>query len=148
MKKFFLALALAPLMSHTACGTDKRSVGGAPTGRPSEVSKAQIRPKTGFAAFSPEIDVFLKEHLFADIFERDILSYQDREIITISALISLGGVEPQLQSHMKKLSSNRFFPSLSPVSEKRKPTPEGVCCPRSPLPKENKECEEWFSRPA
>jgi alkylhydroperoxidase/carboxymuconolactone decarboxylase family protein YurZ len=57
-------------------------------------------PKTGFAAFSPEIDVFLKEHLFADIFERDVLSYQDREITTISALISLGGVEPQLKSHM------------------------------------------------
>ena len=53
-----------------------------------------------FAAFGPEIDVSLKEHLFADIFERDILSYHDREITTISALISLGSVESQLQSHM------------------------------------------------
>lgn len=57
-------------------------------------------PKSGAAAFSPEIDVFLKEHLFADIFERDILNYTDREIATISTLISLGGVEPQLQSHL------------------------------------------------
>jgi alkylhydroperoxidase/carboxymuconolactone decarboxylase family protein YurZ len=57
-------------------------------------------PKTGFAAFSPEIDVFLKEHLFADIFERDLLGYQDREITTISALTGLGGVEPQLKAHM------------------------------------------------
>lgn len=64
------------------------------TGRP------ETGPKTGLAAFSPEIDVFLKEHLFADIFERDILSYQDREIATISALVSMGGVEPMLQSHM------------------------------------------------
>ena len=62
--------------------------------------RVESGPKTGFAAFSPEIDLFLKEHLFADIFERDILSYQDREITTISALISLGGVESQLQSHM------------------------------------------------
>lgn len=62
--------------------------------------RVESGPKTGFAAFSPEIDVFLKEHLFADIFERDILSYQDREITTISALISLGGVESQLQAHM------------------------------------------------
>ncbi|WP_227006378.1 carboxymuconolactone decarboxylase family protein [Rufibacter latericius] len=64
------------------------------TGRP------ETGPKTGYAAFSPEIEVFLKEHLFADLFTRDILSYTDREITTISALISLGGVEPMMQSHM------------------------------------------------
>lgn len=58
-------------------------------------------PKTGYAAFSPEIDVFLKEHLFADIFSRDVLNYADREIATISALISLGGVEPMMQGHMR-----------------------------------------------
>jgi len=57
-------------------------------------------PPTGYSAFSPEIDVFLKEHLFADIFGRDILNYTDREITTISALASMGGVEPMLQSHM------------------------------------------------
>ncbi|RAJ92979.1 carboxymuconolactone decarboxylase family protein [Larkinella arboricola] len=57
-------------------------------------------PKRGYSAFSPEIDVFLKEHLFADIFERDVLSYADRELTTISVLTSLGGVEPMLQSHL------------------------------------------------
>jgi alkylhydroperoxidase/carboxymuconolactone decarboxylase family protein YurZ len=57
-------------------------------------------PKTGYAAFSPIIEVFLKEHLFADIFGRDILSYRQREIATISALLSLGGVEPMVQGHM------------------------------------------------
>lgn len=56
--------------------------------------------KTGYAAFSPEIEVFLKEHLFADIFERDVLNFTDREIVTISALITLGGVEPQLEGHL------------------------------------------------
>lgn len=62
------------------------------------------RPDTGktsrLGTFSPEIDAFLKEHLFADIFERDLLNYQDRELATIAALISLGGVEPMMQSHM------------------------------------------------
>ena len=58
-------------------------------------------PKTGYAALSPEIEVFLKEHLFADLFTRDILSYVDRELATISALIVLGGVEPMMQSHMR-----------------------------------------------
>lgn len=56
--------------------------------------------KTGVAAFSPELDAFLKEHLFADIFERDVLNYADREIVTIAALTSLGGTEPQLESHL------------------------------------------------
>lgn len=58
-------------------------------------------PKTGYAAFSPVIDTFLKEHLFADIFGRDILTYAEREIATIAALISLGGVEPMMQGHMR-----------------------------------------------
>lgn len=56
--------------------------------------------KTGANAFSPEIDRFLKEHLFADIFERDVLTYQERELVTIAALVSLGGVEPMLQGHL------------------------------------------------
>jgi 4-carboxymuconolactone decarboxylase len=53
--------------------------------------------KTLFA-FNPVIDVFLKEHLFADIFDRDILSYIDREIITVSALVSM--VDTFIQSHI------------------------------------------------
>ena len=57
-------------------------------------------PKTGYGAFSPEIDIFLKEHLFADLFGRDILSYTDREIATITALVNLGGVEPMMKGHM------------------------------------------------
>lgn len=60
----------------------------------------QDGPKTGYSAFAPEIDVFLKEHLFADIFERDVLSYSERELVTISVLASIGGVEPMLQSHL------------------------------------------------
>jgi 4-carboxymuconolactone decarboxylase len=47
------------------------------------------------------IDTFLKEHLFADIFGRDILSYTEREMATLSALICLGGVEPMMQGHMR-----------------------------------------------
>lgn len=57
-------------------------------------------PKRGYSAFSPEIDVFLKEHLFADLFGRDVLNYTDRELTTIAVLTSLGGVEPMLQGHL------------------------------------------------
>jgi 4-carboxymuconolactone decarboxylase len=59
------------------------------------------KPTEGYGAFSPEIDRFLKEHLFADIFSRDVLNYADRELTTVSALIVLGGVEPMLRSHMR-----------------------------------------------
>ena len=51
--------------------------------------------------FAPAIDQFLKEHLFGDIFGRDNLDWQNRELATISALAVLGGVENQLRSHFR-----------------------------------------------
>ena len=45
------------------------------------------------------MDRFLKEHLFADVFERDVLSYKQRELVTISVIASLGTLEPMLRSH-------------------------------------------------
>lgn len=57
-------------------------------------------PKTGANAFAPAIDIFLKEHLFADIFSRDVLNYRQREFVTISILAAMSGVEPQLQAHI------------------------------------------------
>ncbi|NOT73519.1 MAG: carboxymuconolactone decarboxylase [Cyclobacteriaceae bacterium] len=59
------------------------------------------KPTSGYGAFSPEIDIFLKEHLFADLFSRDVLTFAERELTTISVLIALGtGVEPMLASHL------------------------------------------------
>lgn len=60
----------------------------------------QTKPAPGFGEFAPRIDAFLKEHLFADIFMSEVLTYQQRELVTISALASLDGVEGQLQSHI------------------------------------------------
>jgi len=57
-------------------------------------------PASGkYIAFAPAIDAFLKGHLFGDIFGRDNLDFQSRELATISALASIEGVNPQLQSH-------------------------------------------------
>jgi len=61
----------------------------------------QVKPAPGFGEFAPRIDAFLKEHLFADIFDNDILSYQQRELATISMLSAMQGVAPQLQAHLK-----------------------------------------------
>lgn len=55
---------------------------------------------TGYSAFAPAIDTFLKEHLFADIFERDVLSYAQRELVTISVISAVGNAEPMLKSHL------------------------------------------------
>jgi len=62
--------------------------------------------KAGYAMYVPAIEVFLKEHLFADIFSRGVLSYQDRELVTVSALTALGEVESQLQGHFSLSLTN------------------------------------------
>ena len=50
--------------------------------------------------FAPATDYYLKAHLFGDIFARDNLTYADRELVTVSALSGLEGVEPQLKAHI------------------------------------------------
>ncbi|WP_251623134.1 cupin domain-containing carboxymuconolactone decarboxylase family protein [Odoribacter lunatus] len=57
-------------------------------------------PKAGYAVFAPTVERFLKEHLFADIFERDLLTYRERELATVSVLAGVGGVEPMAYGHM------------------------------------------------
>lgn len=56
-------------------------------------------PKAGYALFVPTIERFLKEHLFADLFERDLLTWRERELATVSVLAGVGGVEPMFGSH-------------------------------------------------
>lgn len=51
--------------------------------------------------FAPAIDEYLKTHLFGDIFERDNLDWQSRELATVGMLSALPGAEAQLQSHMR-----------------------------------------------
>lgn len=58
------------------------------------------QPVTGpLFEFAPAIDQYLKGHLFGDIFQRDNLDWQSREIATIAALANIQGVNSQLQSH-------------------------------------------------
>ena len=59
-----------------------------------------IPPPSGYQLFTPVIDTFLKEHLFADIFARDTLDDQHRELATIAALASMTGTAGQLQFHL------------------------------------------------
>lgn len=60
----------------------------------------QAKPAPGFGEFAPRIDAFLKKHLFADIFDSDVLDFQQRELVTISALAAMQGTTGQLQAHI------------------------------------------------
>ena len=64
-------------------------------GRETDISGAK------WQLFSPTIDTFLKEHLFADIFIRDVISHQDRELATIAALANMTGTGGQLHFHLE-----------------------------------------------
>lgn len=51
--------------------------------------------------FAPAVDEYIKTHVFGDIFERDNLDWQSRELATVSMLAALPRVESQLQAHMR-----------------------------------------------
>ncbi len=60
------------------------------------------KPVTGpLFDFAPAINELLQRHLFGDLFARDILDYQSREIVTLSALASMDGVDSQLMAHIR-----------------------------------------------
>ena len=51
--------------------------------------------------FHSQLDEYLKAHLFGDIFERDILDWKTRELVTIAALAARPETEPQLKAHIQ-----------------------------------------------
>ncbi len=51
--------------------------------------------------FAPVANEYLRNHLFGDIFERDNLDWQSREIATVGMLSALPGADSQLQAHMR-----------------------------------------------
>nr|WP_242521866.1 carboxymuconolactone decarboxylase family protein [Motiliproteus sp. SC1-56] len=59
------------------------------------------RPVTGpLSDFAPGVNTSLQRHLFGDLFGRDILDHESRELATLGALSSVEGVAPQLKAHM------------------------------------------------
>ena len=50
--------------------------------------------------FHPQLDEYLKAHLFGDIFQRDNLDWKTRELVTIAALAARLETEPQLKAHI------------------------------------------------
>lgn len=76
-----------------------------------ELTGREEKAPAGVNAFAPVIDIFLKEHLFADIFSRDVLTFQQRELATVSALAAMSGVAPQLEAHIGMAMNTGLTPS-------------------------------------
>ncbi|MCS3744617.1 quercetin dioxygenase-like cupin family protein/alkylhydroperoxidase/carboxymuconolactone decarboxylase family protein YurZ [Xanthomonas arboricola] len=84
-----------PPTGEVPVGDALRAVG---TANQTRISGA---PVTGpVMDFAPIINQYLQTHLFGDIFERDNLDWQSRELATVGALAAMPGVEAQLRSHM------------------------------------------------
>lgn len=49
---------------------------------------------------APDLGRYIVEFAFGDIYCRDALSLQEREIITLASLLTAGGCEPQLEVHI------------------------------------------------
>ena len=49
---------------------------------------------------APDLGRYIVEFAFGDIYTREGLSLQERELITITSLLAMGGCEPQLRVHI------------------------------------------------
>lgn len=55
---------------------------------------------TSLEDIAPDIGKYIVEFAFGDIYSREILSLQEREIITLTSLLTSGGCENQLKIHI------------------------------------------------
>ena len=60
--------------------------------------------------FHPQLDAYLKAHLFGDIFARDVLDWRTRELVTVAALAARPETAPQCASHVKVAQLNGVMP--------------------------------------
>jgi 4-carboxymuconolactone decarboxylase len=49
---------------------------------------------------APDLGRYVVEFAYGDIYSRPVLDLRQRQLVTISALTSLGGAEPQLEVHV------------------------------------------------
>lgn len=51
---------------------------------------------------APDVGKYIIEFAFGDVYTRPELSMQEREMITITSLLTTGGCEPQLEVHINR----------------------------------------------
>ena len=62
--------------------------------------------KGGLFDFHPQLDEYLKAHLFGDIFARDNVDWRTRELLTVAALAARPETEPQMKAHIAIAKNN------------------------------------------
>ena len=55
---------------------------------------------TSLEDIAPDLGKFIVEFAFGDIYTREELTTEEREMITLSSLLTAGGCEPQLEVHI------------------------------------------------
>ena len=60
--------------------------------------------------FHPQLDAYLKAHLFGDIFARKVLDWRTRELVTVAALAARPETAPQCASHVRVAQLNGVTP--------------------------------------
>lgn len=88
--------AAGPLPNPLPTDFDALAAGGA-----NQTKLVGAPVKGALYDFAPAIDQYLKAHLFGDVFTRDNLDWQSRELATIAALAAMSGVEAQLRAHLQ-----------------------------------------------
>jgi alkylhydroperoxidase/carboxymuconolactone decarboxylase family protein YurZ/quercetin dioxygenase-like cupin family protein len=61
--------------------------------------------------FHPQLDQYLKAHLFGDIFARDALDWRTRELVTVAALAARPETGPQMKAHVAIANRNGVTPA-------------------------------------
>jgi alkylhydroperoxidase/carboxymuconolactone decarboxylase family protein YurZ/quercetin dioxygenase-like cupin family protein len=87
--------------------------------------------------FHPQLDEYLKAHLFGDIFARDNLDWRTRELATIAALAARPETAPQMQAHIGigKLNGVTDAQAAAIVARVQRPAkPEQLPADWSPIP--------------
>ena len=87
--------------------------------------------------FHPQLDAYLKAHLFGDIFARGVLDWRTRELVTVAALAARPETAPQCAAHVKIAQLNGVAPEQTDaiLARVRRPAgPAALPADWSPIP--------------
>ena len=93
--------------------------------------------KGGLFDFHPQLDEYLKAHLFGDIFARDNVDWRTRELATIAALAARPETAPQMKAHIAIGKNNGVTDAQAAaiVARVQRPTdPSRLPADWSPIP--------------
>jgi alkylhydroperoxidase/carboxymuconolactone decarboxylase family protein YurZ/quercetin dioxygenase-like cupin family protein len=93
--------------------------------------------KGGLFDFHPQLDEYLKAHLFGDIFARDNMDWRTRELATIAALAARPETKPQMTAHIAigKINGVTDAQAAAIVARVQRPAkPEQLPADWSPIP--------------